>query len=60
MSLEERTVDDNLGRTCEVCGATLTAGEIEVSREGGQPFLCAVHAIEQLPVDALHEDDLPG
>jgi hypothetical protein len=60
VSLEERTVDDNLGRTCESCGATLTAAEIEASREGGQPFLCSVHAVEQLPVDVLHEDDLAG
>jgi len=60
VSLEDSTVDDNLGRTCEVCGATLTAAELEASREAGQPFLCSVHAIEQLPVDALLEDDLPG
>lgn len=52
MSLEERTVDDNLGQACEACGATLTREEIEASREAGQPFLCSVHATEQLPVDA--------
>ncbi len=56
VTLEERTVDDNLGRTCEVCGAMLTVREIEVSREAGQPFLCAVHATEQVPVDALEDE----
>jgi hypothetical protein len=57
VSLEERTVDDNLGQTCEVCGARLTADEIEASREGGQAFLCSVHAIEHDPV---LDEDLPG
>ncbi len=51
MTLEERSVDDNLARSCEVCGATLTTAEIEASREAAGPFLCAVHAAEQLPVE---------
>ncbi len=56
MTLEDHAVDDNLGRSCEVCGATLTAAEIETSREAGHPFLCSVHAAEQLPV----EDEAAG
>jgi hypothetical protein len=56
LSLEEQTVDDNLGRACEACGATLTREEIQASREGGHPFLCSVHATEQLPVDALLDE----
>ena len=51
MPLEERSVDDNLGGSCEACGATLTTAEIEASREAGGPFLCGVHAAEQLPVE---------
>ena len=51
MTLEERSVDDNIGRSCEVCGATLTTAEIEALREAGGPFLCAVHAAEQLPAE---------
>ncbi|MEA2297830.1 MAG: hypothetical protein QOF77_766 [Solirubrobacteraceae bacterium] len=58
MTLEDHTVDDNLARRCEVCGATLTTPEIEVSREVDEPFLCSVHATEQLPVDALAEDEV--
>ncbi len=57
MTLEDHAVDDNLARSCEVCGATLTAAEIETSREGGHPFLCSVHAAEQLSVV---EDDAAG
>ncbi len=57
MTIEDHAVDDNLGRSCEVCGATLTAAEIETSREeAGHPFLCSVHAAEQLPV----EDEAAG
>jgi hypothetical protein len=56
VTIEDHAVDDNLGRSCEVCGATLTAAEIETSREAGHPFLCSVDAAEQLPV----EDEAAG
>jgi recombinational DNA repair protein (RecF pathway) len=53
MDLEERAgVDDNLERTCAVCGATLSEAEIEASREAGGRFLCSTHASEEDPVDA--------
>jgi hypothetical protein len=45
-------VDDSLERTCAVCGATLSEQEILESREAGGPFLCSVHAEEELPVVA--------
>ena len=56
MDLEERTLDDTLETTCSVCGARLTQREIETAREAGGPFLCSVHAAEQLPADEAAED----
>ena len=50
MDLEEKTLDDSLERTCAVCGTKLSDPEIEAARETGGPFLCAVHADEELPV----------
>ena len=49
MDLEERTLEDTLEQTCTMCGARLTALEIEAAREAGGPFLCSVHAAEELP-----------
>jgi hypothetical protein len=49
MDLEERTVEGLLETACEVCGAPLTASEIHGAREAGRPFLCSVHAAEELP-----------
>jgi hypothetical protein len=51
MDLEERTLDDTLETTCSVCGARLTGLEIEAARERGGPFLCSVHAAEELAAD---------
>jgi hypothetical protein len=48
MDLEERTLDDTISRKCAVCGAKLTTQEIQSAREDGGPFLCTVHAIEEL------------
>ena len=47
MSLEEQTIEDNLERTCEVCGTKLSEAEIEASRDREGPFLCLVHAEEE-------------
>jgi hypothetical protein len=49
MDLEEHTLEETLEQTCSVCGARLTASEIEAARERGGPFLCSVHAAEELP-----------
>jgi hypothetical protein len=57
MALEENSLDDNLERTCTVCGARLTQLEIEAAREAGGPFLCSVHTAEALPVEDLDGDD---
>ena len=56
MDLEERTLDDTLERTCSVCGARLTGLEIEAAREAGGPFLCSVHAAEELPVEETPDE----
>ena len=57
MDLEERTLEDTLEKTCTVCGARLTTAEIEAAREAGGPFLCSVHAAEELPAaEAEHPD----
>jgi hypothetical protein len=57
MDLEEHTNEPVVERTCEECGARLTDQEIEVSLDSGGPFLCAIHATEEVP---LAEEDEPG
>ena len=42
-------VEDNLQQRCAVCGTGLTREEILASRESGGPFLCSMHADEQVP-----------
>jgi hypothetical protein len=57
MDLEERTgVDPVIERTCAECGTKLTEAEIRASLDTGGPFLCTVHANEQVPLD---EDAAP-
>jgi hypothetical protein len=58
MDLEERTLEDSLERTCSVCGAKLTEREIVEARETAGPFLCSVHAAEELP--AGDDEQLEG
>ena len=57
MDLEEHTLEDTLERSCAACGARLTTQEIQEARETGGPFLCAVHAAEELPAEAAQLDD---
>jgi hypothetical protein len=49
MDLEEHTLDPVIEQTCAECGAKLTDAEIETSLEAGGPYLCSVHAAEELP-----------
>ena len=56
MGLEEHTLDDTLEQSCTVCGARLTELEIEAAREAGGPFLCTVHATEELPAAEVEGD----
>ena len=57
MDLEERTLEETLERSCGVCGAPLTDQEILESRESGGPFLCSVHAAEELPAEEAGQLD---
>lgn len=55
MDLEEHTLDPVIERTCAECGAQLTEQEIQASLESGGPYLCSVHAAEQVPVDEAED-----
>lgn len=54
MDLEEHSLDPVIERTCAECGAKLTGPEIQASLESGGPYLCSVHASEDVP---LEEED---
>jgi hypothetical protein len=52
MDLEEHSgVDPVIERTCAECGARLTESEIQASLDTGGPFLCTVHANEEVALD---------
>ena len=51
MDLEERSLDPTIERNCAECGARLTEREIQDSLDAGGPYLCTVHAQEQVPID---------
>jgi hypothetical protein len=58
MDLEEREgVDPVIERRCAECGATLTQQEIRAALDSGGPYLCTVHANEEV---ALDEDVEPA
>jgi hypothetical protein len=49
--LEEHSLDPVIERTCAECGAALTTEEMRASLESGGPYLCSVHAAEQVPLE---------
>jgi hypothetical protein len=52
MDLEESSgVDPVIERTCAECGTKLTEQEIQASLDTGGPFLCTVHANEEVAID---------
>jgi hypothetical protein len=52
MDLEEREgVDPVIERRCAECGARLTEAEIKAALDSGGPYLCTVHANEDVPLD---------
>lgn len=52
MDLEEKSgVDPVIERTCAECGTKLTDAEIRASLDTGGPFLCTVHAAEEVQLD---------
>jgi hypothetical protein len=52
VDLEEHSgVDPVIERHCAECGTKLTEDEIKASLETGGPFLCTVHANEEVALD---------
>jgi hypothetical protein len=51
VDLEEHTLDPVIERTCAECGAKLTEEEIKASLDAGGPYLCSVHAAEEVPLE---------
>jgi len=52
MDLEEKIgVDPVIERSCAECGTKLTEAEIQASLDTGGPFLCTVHAAEEVQLD---------
>jgi hypothetical protein len=57
VELEEREgVDPVIERRCSECGTRLTEQEIKAALETNGPFLCTVHANEEVSV----EEDAAG
>ena len=44
-------VDPVIQKTCAECGVALTDAEIQAALDSGGPFLCQVHALEDVPLD---------
>jgi hypothetical protein len=52
MDLEEQEgVDPVIEHRCAECGATLTEAEIKAALETGGPYLCTVHANDEVALD---------
>jgi len=51
MDLEPSSVDPVIERQCAECGAALTEQEIRTSLDSGGPYLCSVHASEEVPLE---------
>jgi hypothetical protein len=51
MNLEEHSLDPVIEQTCSECGAALTREEMVASLEAGGPYLCSVHAAEEVPFE---------
>jgi hypothetical protein len=56
LDLEEHSLEPVIQRTCAECGTPLTTQEIQASLETDGPFLCTVHANEEV---SLGEDVEP-
>jgi hypothetical protein len=51
-------VDPVIQQTCAECGARLTDAEVRAALESGGPYLCQVHALENVPFE--DEDEPAG
>jgi hypothetical protein len=57
VDLEEHSIDPVIQRTCAECGVKLTEREIQAALDSDGPFLCTVHAAEDVPLE--EEADAP-
>ena len=48
---ESGSVDPVIEQVCAECGAKLTDAEVRAALESGGPYLCQVHALENLPLE---------
>ncbi len=55
MDLEERSLDPVIERTCAECGARLTTPEIQASLDAGGPYLCSIHAADDVSLEEQEE-----
>jgi len=51
VDLEEHSLDPVIERKCVECGAPLSEAEIKAAIESESPFLCTVHATEDVPLE---------
>jgi hypothetical protein len=52
MSLEESEgVEPVIEQRCAECGVKLTDAEVQAALESGGPYLCQVHALENVPLE---------
>jgi hypothetical protein len=51
VDLEEHSIDPVIERNCAECGARLTEQEIQAALDSDGPFLCTVHAAEEVPLE---------
>lgn len=54
---ESGSVDPVVQRRCVECGAELTGSEMQAALDSGGPYLCSVHALENVP---LEDEDGPA
>jgi hypothetical protein len=54
---ETGSVDPVIQQQCAECGAELTAQEIQAALDSGGPYLCSVHALEDVSPE---EEDEPA
>jgi hypothetical protein len=55
---EQEGVDPVIERRCAECGVELTQREIQAALDSGGPYLCTVHATEEVALD--DDAEAPG
>ena len=58
MDLEENSIEPVIQRTCTECGTELTEEEIRAALESDGPFLCQVHALENVPLEEENDPEV--